>query len=311
MKLFFIFIFLHRAQLVSAGSCLLNCDRGEYCDGALCIDCPVGWHQSSNNHVKTECDICPIGTFQDVAGQDDCKDKICSPGTYNVGLTATQSGVCVNCPLGKYKFGTNYISSCYNCNSCQPGYERYGCGPVQVGGCYVCAAGKYKTMNGQWNTPCLDCSPACSEGEEEISPCTSTTNRLCQIDNTAPVITIIGDTELWYPQCENTEYIDMGATCLDDVDGNIYSNVEVSGDVVNMRVNDEYIIHYNCKDSSNNAAIQVSRTVHVVDFFPSACGSLTVWDPETCSCIADTSGLICFTCDQVQNNFNSGGCCEV
>jgi len=63
----------------------------------------------------------------------------------------------------------------------------------------------------------------------------------------------------------DTEYTDKGATCHDIVDGELSHAVEVSGEVVNLRIPGTYEINYNCQDLSGNAAEQGSRTVVVQD----------------------------------------------
>ena len=67
-------------------------------------------------------------------------------------------------------------------------------------------------------------------------------------------------------QASNTvEYTDFGAQCHDYVDGVLSHAVEVSGQVVNMRVPGTYVIQYDCADLSGNAAVSVTREVFVED----------------------------------------------
>merc|ERR1712072_1088276 len=63
----------------------------------------------------------------------------------------------------------------------------------------------------------------------------------------------------------DSEYTDLGATCHDFVDGELSHAVEVSGEVVNLRIPGVYIINYDCQDLSGNEAPQMRRTVTVVD----------------------------------------------
>merc|ERR1712146_408520 len=56
-----------------------------------------------------------------------------------------------------------------------------------------------------------------------------------------------------------------GATCMDQVDGNISQDVEVSGDVVNLARVGTYKIFYNCQDTAKNRADTATRTVTVQD----------------------------------------------
>jgi hypothetical protein len=61
------------------------------------------------------------------------------------------------------------------------------------------------------------------------------------------------------------EYVDKGAECWDHIDGELSNAVEVSGNVVNMRIPSTYLIKYNCQDLSGNKAKQMERTVVVKD----------------------------------------------
>merc|ERR1711981_1088906 len=54
-------------------------------------------------------------------------------------------------------------------------------------------------------------------------------------------------------------------TCHDFIDGELSHAVEVSGEVVNMRIPGSYIIQYDCQDLSGNPANAVTRTVVVED----------------------------------------------
>jgi len=68
--------------------------------------------------------------------------------------------------------------------------------------------------------------------------------------------------------CEATrdsEYTDTGATCHDFIDGELSHAVEVSGEVVNMRIPGEYKITYNCQDLSGNPAPEMERLVTIED----------------------------------------------
>ncbi len=58
-------------------------------------------------------------------------------------------------------------------------------------------------------------------------------------------------------------YNELGAIAVDDIDGNISSQIVIGGDVVNTSVAGIYIITYNVADSSGNAATEVTRTVIV------------------------------------------------
>jgi hypothetical protein len=87
-------------------------------------------------------------------------------------------------------------------------------------------------------------------------------------DTVPPVITRIGPPTSTIEASWIANYIDAGATCLDEVDGVLSHAVEVSGQVVNLRHPGTYTIRYNCEDSSGNEADEIIRTVTVKDTLP-------------------------------------------
>jgi len=82
------------------------------------------------------------------------------------------------------------------------------------------------------------------------------------VDTTDPVISLVGSTPV------NVEvgsvYVDDGATALDNYDGDLSGSI-VTVNPVNTSVLGAYIVTYDVSDSSGNAAVQVTRTVNVVD----------------------------------------------
>src|SRR5574342_448131 len=83
------------------------------------------------------------------------------------------------------------------------------------------------------------------------------------IDSTAPVITLIGSSPLDVEL--GSVYLDAGATALDNLDGDITGSIVVGGDIVDTSTVGTYTITYDVTDSLGNAAVQVIRTVNVVD----------------------------------------------
>jgi len=78
-----------------------------------------------------------------------------------------------------------------------------------------------------------------------------------------PLITILGSTALVLTQTHEANYIDDGATCFAG-EYNLFQNVVVSGDVVNLSNIGISVISYNCQDNvSGNQAITKYRTVIV------------------------------------------------
>jgi hypothetical protein len=82
-------------------------------------------------------------------------------------------------------------------------------------------------------------------------------------DTTPPVITLLGDD----PQTieGGDSYVELGASAVDDVDGDISADLEIDSSAVDTSLVGSYPVTYDVQDSSGNAAIQVSRTVNVVD----------------------------------------------
>ena len=85
------------------------------------------------------------------------------------------------------------------------------------------------------------------------------------VDTTAPVITLLGvspvDVEF------GSVYADAGATASDNVDGDLTASI-VTVNPVNTGALGPYTVTYDVTDSSGNAAVQVTRTVNVVDTTP-------------------------------------------
>jgi hypothetical protein len=81
------------------------------------------------------------------------------------------------------------------------------------------------------------------------------------VDTVRPVITLIGSATINVTL--GGTFSDPGATAVDNVDGNISSNIVVAGATVNPNTAGTYVITYNVKDAAGNAATQVARTVIV------------------------------------------------
>lgn len=79
-------------------------------------------------------------------------------------------------------------------------------------------------------------------------------------DTTAPVITLIGAATINLNIGD--AYNEQGATATDNLDGNLTSNIVITG-TVNTASAGTYFVNYNVSDSSGNAATQVTRTVNV------------------------------------------------
>ena len=81
-------------------------------------------------------------------------------------------------------------------------------------------------------------------------------------DITAPEITLLGSDPVIVE--EGGTYEDAGASASDNVDGDISESI-ITVNPVDTSVPDEYTVTYNVSDAAGNPAVQVTRTVTVVD----------------------------------------------
>ncbi len=81
-------------------------------------------------------------------------------------------------------------------------------------------------------------------------------------DTIAPVIILLGDATVAHEA--GTPYADAGAAASDSLDGDLTSAVVVGGSV-DVNVPDSYTVTYNVSDTAGNDAVQVTRTVNVLD----------------------------------------------
>jgi formylglycine-generating enzyme required for sulfatase activity len=93
------------------------------------------------------------------------------------------------------------------------------------------------------------------EGEGEVDP--------CDPDLVAPVITLQGEANVEV-ECDGT-YVDAGASASDACDGDLNTDIVVSGDTVDTSTPGIYTLYYNVTDANSNSAVEVTRTVTVLD----------------------------------------------
>jgi len=85
------------------------------------------------------------------------------------------------------------------------------------------------------------------------------------VDDTAPIIELVGD-EITYVNASHTEhYTDLGAKCEDYVGGEMNNNIKVTGNIVKREVLGVYIIQFDCEDENGNHATPKTRQVIVRD----------------------------------------------
>jgi uncharacterized repeat protein (TIGR01451 family) len=102
--------------------------------------------------------------------------------------------------------------------------------------------------------------------------------------NTPPVITLVGANPITINAGEL--FVDPGATAQDLEDGNITANI-VASSTVNTNVPGTYTITYNVVDSGGLHAVEVSRTVNVLEIIPQNRGKITF-----CLLLANTDNVI-------------------
>jgi len=80
-------------------------------------------------------------------------------------------------------------------------------------------------------------------------------------DETPPVITLQGAN----PQSitAGNAYVELGATAVDNVDGDITGSIQIDSSAVNTNVVGSYQVTYGVSDAAGNAATQMVRTVNV------------------------------------------------
>ncbi len=84
-------------------------------------------------------------------------------------------------------------------------------------------------------------------------------------DTTPPALTLVGSPTV--TMGVGTTYTEDGATCIDNNDGDISSQIGMTGSV-NTGTAGTYVITYTCTDAANNPATPITRTVSVVDSPP-------------------------------------------
>ncbi|GLR19451.1 hypothetical protein GCM10007940_40670 [Portibacter lacus] len=99
------------------------------------------------------------------------------------------------------------------------------------------------------------------------------------VDNTIPVITLLGDNPLEL-QIGDT-YIEAGANATDDFDGDISANIIIDDSALDMNTAGSYAITYNVEDAEGNEADEVVRTVNVsaLDGIPQVLFEITPGTP--------------------------------
>ena len=98
--------------------------------------------------------------------------------------------------------------------------------------------------------------------DEDGNAATQVTRTVTVVDTTAPVITRTGPSSVTV-ECGSV-YTDEGATASDDCDGDLTNAIDTVNNV-NTSAPGEFTISYDVSDGEGIPAVQVTRTVVVVD----------------------------------------------
>jgi gliding motility-associated-like protein len=98
--------------------------------------------------------------------------------------------------------------------------------------------------------------------DTNVNNAVTVTRTINVVDTTIPVITLTGDAPVTVEFGDT--YTDAGATASDNYDGDITSSIVTVNPVDETTVG-TYIVTYNVTDANGNAAVEVTRTVNVID----------------------------------------------
>lgn len=104
-----------------------------------------------------------------------------------------------------------------------------------------------------------NCTDSSGNAAKEVK---RTVNVVLVPDTKKPVITLKGDPVVDHPI--NTKYDDAGATASDNVDGDITPKIIATSDVDINKLG-TYNVKYNVTDAAGNIAVEVVRTVNIID----------------------------------------------
>jgi len=109
-------------------------------------------------------------------------------------------------------------------------------------------------------------------------------------DNTAPTIVLSGANPQVIEACDS--YIELGATATDPCFGDISGSIVVDASAVDTATVGTYQVTYNVMDANSNVAVEVIRTVNIVDTispsFTSCSSDITLSnDPGLCGAVVN------------------------
>ena len=82
------------------------------------------------------------------------------------------------------------------------------------------------------------------------------------VDTTKPVITLIGDAIV--EVVRGNTYVDASAIAIDDVDGDLTSNIAFDDSALDINSIGSYVLTYNVSDAAGNMADMLTRTVNII-----------------------------------------------
>lgn len=80
------------------------------------------------------------------------------------------------------------------------------------------------------------------------------------VDTTPPVLTLLGEANMNLNLGDN--YLEAGATALDETDGDLTANIVING-LVDTTTVGNYVLSYNVTDAAGNSAVPLTRNVSV------------------------------------------------
>ncbi|KAJ7990480.1 hypothetical protein DPEC_G00300750 [Dallia pectoralis] len=120
------------------------CYSGHYCERGSSVPtpCPAGTHNNHTGGTRVDCEPCPDGWFQDLAGQRQCQP--CPPGFHcpSVSTSGTDRApiLPLPCPAGYACPGDGPFSQPY---PCPKGTYSPSLGITSLGQCMPCPAGQF------------------------------------------------------------------------------------------------------------------------------------------------------------------------
>ena len=282
---------LSSASATAAGSCA-DCTSGSYASSST-ADCQD--HTSCGNQVggstrlsgasttgAGSCAACTGSTWA-AGATSNCADHTSCGNQKNgatrlTGASPTAAGTCAACTGNTW--AADATSNCADhSTTCADGKYKTadgtGTADITCTACATCTQGtNYETTScGATNRACTNCKTC----EADISSCTTTANAVCKVS-----ITIANGASTNVAQDATANYVDGGASCTNDVGGNLDARVEVSGNVVDRSsvIGTQYAIKYNCQGCSV-AISYVSSTTTNQDTCTNAGGTWSTASEKT------------------------------